>query len=110
MAVTLDLLKQSLRIDGTADDVFLTVYLKAAINNLARPIGCPPTDDFLANNPEFDTAVLMLAGHYWTHRLAVSDAALTEIPAGINSIYWPLKLEYAILKNQQESDSSGTDT
>jgi uncharacterized phage protein (predicted DNA packaging) len=105
MVVTLDQLKQSLRIDGAADDTLLSVYLSSAQKNLARPIGCEVNDDFLADNPEYDTAVLMLAGHYWTHRLGVSDVNLTEIPAGVDSLYWPLKLEYAIKKEAAENGS-----
>jgi hypothetical protein len=48
----------------------------------------------------------MLAGHYWTHRLGVSDVNLTEIPAGVDSLYWPLKLEYA---SQKEAAENGSD-
>lgn len=108
MAVTqdqLNRLKQALRIDGSADDALLSQYYETAQKSLARPIGCTVDDPFLTDNPEFDTAVLMLAAHYWSHRLPVSDVNLIEIPEGINSLYWPLKLEYAI---QQGATTDGT--
>ncbi len=97
MAVDLETLKTSLRLDGNADDALLTGYQSAAESYVKNAVG---TDDgkFYAQDavsPLYDVAVIALASGYYTFRTALSLVESYPIDLPTNSIIGQLRGLYA---------------
>lgn len=107
--LSVDLLKKQLRLDddtAAAEPELLEAYLSAAEAQVSARLGrtlyasgsqVPDTDTYgiiLVNHPDVVLAVLLLAGHYYNNREAVTEGQLTEIPLGVNALLGPLTILY----------------
>ena len=63
----LSMVKQSLRIEMTADDQLLKTLIKAARTDVMGQIG-EQIDAFYDDNETFNTLVIMETGHLYAHR------------------------------------------
>ena len=84
MAVSLEMLKNSLRVDDDADDALLTGYLDAAKSFVKNAVGAD--EDYYVNNTRFDTAVLALASTYYTYRMTSVTGTVTTMNATMNAL------------------------
>lgn len=95
--VTLDRLKNSLRIDGTADDDMLQGYLVAAQsyiqNAIGTDVGAFYTNDSVA--PLYDVAVMALASSYYNVRSSLVSTTTISVNLPVNSIIGQLRGLYA---------------
>ncbi|MBN7275510.1 hypothetical protein GNF18_10195 [Ligilactobacillus pobuzihii] len=86
----LQLVKNSLRVDGTDNDVLLKKIIVTARKNIAGQI---ETDDFsfYDDNDEFDYAVVLLTNNLYTNRLATSNQERYEVPFALENLILSLK-------------------
>lgn len=100
MALTLPDIKNALRIDIDGDDTLLTMFMNGAVQDIKTSIGDENDgmDSFWAENPLFDTAVIMLTDAYYKNRSATTDASnrqqVVEYPLGVTSMILKLKGSY----------------
>lgn len=96
---TLDELKQSLRLDGDADDQLLTGYLNAAKSYITQAVGdensVPGFYEMEGVNDLFETAVYALAGSYWTYRTSITAIAVNPVDLVVDSIIGQLRGLYS---------------
>lgn len=101
--VTLGQVRQHCRVDF--DDELLKVYAEAAeqaaedfLGRRVFPdtaaladavIGSYAGDDPMVVNQAIVAAVLLIAGHLYRNREAVSSEAATELPMGAHALLWP---------------------
>lgn len=89
MSLTVDDLKNQLRIDGTQDDTYIQELLSEAQDYI---IGAVDSSQPLANyeaHPIFDRAVALLVGHWYFNRQQTYTASRMlplSIPYGVNEI------------------------
>ncbi|MBS1007787.1 head-tail connector protein [Leuconostoc suionicum] len=97
MAVTLDNLKISLRVDSTADDDLLKAYILAAINYIKNAIGTDDDKFYDDNNISslVDVATIALASGYYTFRTSLSLVQACPVDLATNSIIAQLRGSYA---------------
>lgn len=87
-------LKDSLRIDGTDDDVLLASYLSAAKNYVKNAIDENLSQKFLELENVSDlytTAVYALASAYYNNRSALSATAIVPVDLTLRSIIGQLR-------------------
>jgi uncharacterized phage protein (predicted DNA packaging) len=110
MALQLNDFKTALRIDTDADDGLLEIFMKSASDYMKGAVG-DKVRGFYDENSRFDTAVIMLADHYYKYRSAVSDASnkqqVVEIPFGVTTLILQLKGSYACQLREQENSTNG---
>lgn len=93
----LSLTKKSLAIDDddTTFDDLLTGFINAAQNQIKGSVG---TDDgFYSQDSitdQYNSAVVLLASHWYLHRSAVSDSTKVETPLGLHYLLEDLKDSY----------------
>ncbi|WP_199181675.1 head-tail connector protein [Pantoea sp. ICBG 1758] len=86
--------------DDTSEDDLLTIYIGAAKRHVEtftrRTLYATNTDpgyesdeDRLLLDDDVRTAMLLLAGHWFANREAVSDKSLSEIPLAVNALLQP---------------------
>jgi uncharacterized phage protein (predicted DNA packaging) len=92
--------------DDTSEDLLLSRYLnssKRAVANyvnrvvywteLDRPIDPLPVPEYAIDASEdFELAVLLLVGHYYNNREAVTEANISQIPLGISFLLNPYRV------------------
>ena len=105
----LDELKQSLRLDGDADDKLLTGYLNAAKNYITQAVGdensVPGFYEMEGVNDLFETAVYALAGSYWYYRTSVTSNTVNSVDLVVDSIIGQLRGLYS--QKRDEVDDNG---
>jgi len=96
-------LKQHLRIDHDAEDALLTAYQNAAKSafelwtgrKLIYPPDKLPDKDKLKNELLLTEAIkqgaLLLIGHWYAQREAVSDKLLHQVPYAVEALWLPYK-------------------
>lgn len=102
---TLDLVKLSLRLDQDEDDSLLKTLILAARRDIMGQVG-EQIDDFFDDNQTFDTAVLILVQHLYTHREAVSTQQTFEVEMSLAYLINSLKDDYR-LKYKLFTDNGG---
>jgi hypothetical protein len=56
-------------------------------------VAVPDDDpDGVVDNPSIDQATLLIVGHWYAHREAVSEASMTEMPLGAYHLLQPYRL------------------
>lgn len=107
---SLDDLKLSLRIDGTADDEMLLRLIVTAENFIKNAINSTAdVTEFVAQpnvNPLFQTAVIAQASAYYEYRSAVSPYAATSVNLSVNAIIGQLR---GLYDSYVEGDSDEKD-
>lgn len=98
MSLMLQDLKNSLRIDGDQDDTLLRRYLDAATGYVKAAVGdeseVPGFYDEVQIVNKYETAVISLAGTYWTYRQSVSTVSAVPIDLVLQSIIGQLRGQY----------------
>jgi uncharacterized phage protein (predicted DNA packaging) len=85
-AVSLDLAKAHMKVDGTAEDELITLYIDAAETWAANYIG-KPLADFDPVPADIKHAVLKLVSYYYEVRsLATYGLSVDMAPQGVASI------------------------
>ncbi|KXU38866.1 hypothetical protein AXE65_11605 [Ventosimonas gracilis] len=96
-------LKHHLRIDHDDEDALLTAYLNAAkstfelwtARKLIMPPDTLPDKDKITNELMINDAIkqgaLLLIGHWYAHREAVSDRLLHTTPYAVEALWLPYK-------------------
>ncbi|MCT3589318.1 phage gp6-like head-tail connector protein [Levilactobacillus brevis] len=104
MAVTLEQLKNSLRIDGSADDGMLSGYLTAAQSYIQNAVGTDVADFYTAADVAslYDVAVLALASSYYNVRSSLVSTTTISVNLPVDSIIGQLRGLYA--KREEELD------
>lgn len=97
----LQLVKNSLRVDGTDNDVLLKKIIVTARKNIAGQI---ETDDlsFYDDNDEFDYAVVLLTNNLYTNRLATSNQEQYEVPFALENLILSLKEEWLVKVGEKD--------
>ena len=111
--LSVDLLQRQLRLDdeiAAAEAMLLQAYLSAAEAHISARLGrnlyaaasdIPETDGYgivLTDHPDVVLAVMLLGGHYYNNREAVTDGQLAEIPLGVAQLIGPLTILYPEIK------------
>lgn len=105
MAVSLETLKLSLRIDDSVDDVLLTGYLNSASSFIKNAVG--GKDSYYNNNSRFDTAVIALASTYYTYRMTEFTGNIKTMDAPLRALIGQMRGEVAYLEEfESEPDES----
>lgn len=105
--VTLDRLKNSLRIDGTADDDMLNGYLTAAQSYIKNAIGTDVDNFYTADGVAelYDVAVMALASSYYNVRSSLVSTTTISVNLPVNSIIGQLRGLYAKYEEGQDGES-----
>ena len=99
------MLKDSLRIDDSADDILLTGYLDTASSFIKNAVGAE--DSYYDDNSRFDTAVIALASTYYTYRMTVSIGNTQPLNATMNALIGQMRGEVASLEEfKSKSDEN----
>ena len=92
--VTLEALKQHLRVEYTADDVYLTTLIDVAEasigNTLGKPLANFATDGQLP--APLVHAIKLLCGDLYNNRESVAFAAPHEVPHSLDYLLQPYKI------------------
>lgn len=94
MSVQLDDLKNSLRIDSSADDNMLNAYLITADMYIRNAVNSDLPTDFWDRNsvaPLLYTSTLALASGYYLARTPLSQVQLYPVDLSVNSIVGQLR-------------------
>lgn len=86
--VTLAAAKAHCRVEHCDDDASITAMIAAATDHLAS-VGVDMKADPVP--PAVDHAVLMLVGHFYEHREAVSDVKTAAVEIGVDRLIQPYR-------------------
>lgn len=93
--VTLEALKQHLRVEYTADDTYLTTLIGVAEAAIGNELG-KPLADFVDDNNTLPTplvhAIKLLAGDLYNNRESVAFATPHEVPRTLDYLLQPYKV------------------
>ena len=93
--VTLEALKQHLRVEYTADDTYLTTLIDVAEAAIGNELG-KPLADFVDDNNALPTplvhAIKLLAGDLYNNRESVAFATPHEVPRTLDYLLQPYKV------------------
>ena len=93
--VTLEALKQHLRVEYTADDTYLTTLIDVAEAAIGNELG-KPLADFADDNNALPTplvhAIKLLAGDLYNNRESVAFATPHEVPRTLDYLLQPYKV------------------
>lgn len=76
-------LKNILRIDHDEDDNYLMMLQGVAQRYVTDAVDQKATTEALEQRQQFNFAVFLLVGHWYTNRLATSETNLNDIPYGV---------------------------
>lgn len=86
--VTLEILKQNLRIEDDFDDTLLTINLNAAANYVTGITGIKND----ANAPDgYKMCVILIASTYYTNRESFTSNSVNKIPYGVSALMQTLR-------------------
>lgn len=95
MAVTMQEVKDNLRIDHDFDDDLIKRFLNAAEKYIKDSVTLSPNrEPYFADNALYDLGVILLASHYYESRLAATEKEVKEIPYGVTSFITQLEAAY----------------
>lgn len=85
--LTLDQIKNNLRIDHSMDDEYLQMLNDTAVAFMLGAIEVkePPTD------PRFDIATMFLIANWYENREGVTTAQMSEVPFGVTALIHQLR-------------------
>jgi uncharacterized phage protein (predicted DNA packaging) len=86
-AVALDQAKAHLRVTWTEDDAYITGIIEAA-EDYVQSAGVAFASPL---QPAVRHAVLLIVGHHYNNREAVTDASVREMPFGVNALLQPYR-------------------
>ena len=93
--VTLEALKQHLRVEYTADDTYLTTLIDVAEAAIGNELG-KPLADFVDDNNALPTplvhAIKLLAGDLYNNRESVAPVNMHEVPRTLDYLLQPYKV------------------
>lgn len=97
--VTLEQVKHQCRIEHDDEDVLLAGYIAAARDHVQMyldrniyEVAIPDDDpDGVIDNPSIDQATLLMIGHWYAHREAVSESSMNEMPMGTYCLLQPYR-------------------
>ena len=97
--VTLEQVKFQCRIEHDDEDALLAGYMAAArdhvqmyLDRTIYEVAVPDDDpDGVIDNPSIDQATLLIVGHWYAHREAVSESSMTEMPLGAYHLLQPYR-------------------
>lgn len=97
---TLEELRQQCRIEDDSGDTLLTLYAEAARGAaerfLNRPLVTEGEDisgDALPLTPDIKLALMMMVGHWYANREAVSPEQLTPVPFSYRALLEPYRFK-----------------
>lgn len=97
----LELVKNSLRVDGADNDVLLKKIINTARKNIAGQIQ-EEDSSFYENNDEFDYAVVLLTNNLYTNRLATSNQEQFEVPFALENLILSLKEQWLVKTGEDD--------
>lgn len=86
--VTLEILKQNLRIEDNFDDNLLTINLNAASKYVTGVTGIENDTNAPA---EYKMCVILIASTYYTNRESFTSNAVNRIPYGVSALMQNLR-------------------
>lgn len=92
--VTLEALKQHLRVEFTADDAYLTTLIDVAEVAIGNELG-KPLSEYAADNTlptPLQHAIKLLAGDLYNNRESVAFATPHEVPRTLDYLLQPYKV------------------
>ena len=96
--VTIEQVKYQCRIEHDDEDVLLAGYIAAArdhvqmhLDRTIYELAVPDDADGVVDNPSIDQATLLIVGHWYAHREAVSESSMTEMPMGAYHLLQPYR-------------------
>lgn len=100
MTPTIEELRQQCRIDDEGEDNLLTLYAQAArkaaetfLNRALVEDGQETTGDALSLTPDIKLALMMMVGHWYANREAVSPEQLTPVPFSYRALLEPYRFK-----------------
>ncbi|WP_392421366.1 head-tail connector protein [Edwardsiella piscicida] len=100
MMPTLDELRQQCRIDDKSEDALLMIYAGAAkvaaetfLNRSLVTEGEDISGDALPLTPDIKLALMMMVGHWYTNREAVSPEQLMPVPFSYRALLEPYRFK-----------------
>lgn len=87
MAVTVDSIKQSLRIDLSDDDTIIQTYIDTAVAYIQNAVDSTHTVEQLETYPQFNFAVSLLVQFWYSNR----DTDMKETPYQVVSMIQQLR-------------------
>lgn len=97
--VTLEQVKFQCRIEHEDEDVLLAGYMAAARDHIQQhldrtiyELAVPDDDEYgVVDNASIDQATLLIVGHWYAHREAVSESSMIEVPMGAKALLQPYR-------------------
>ena len=97
--VTLEQVKFQCRIEHEDEDALLAGYMAAARDHIQQHLDrtiyelvVPDDDEYgVVDNASIDQATLLIVGHWYAHREAVSESSMTEMPLGAYHLIQPYR-------------------
>lgn len=93
--MTLEEMKNFLRVDHDFDDKFIELTMKSSMKYVKNAITSEENNSFFEDNELYDLAVFMLTGHWYEKKVAAVEKPLSEIPFGVISIIQQLRGMYS---------------
>lgn len=105
MIINLETVREHCRIDAddTSEDSLLTIYIGAAKRHIEKwtrrnlyetnaDAGFDTDDDRLLLDDDIRLVILLLVGHWYANREAVSEQKKSEIPLAVDALLQPYKV------------------
>lgn len=97
--VTLEQVKFQCRIEHEDEDALLAGYMAAARDHIQQHLdrtiyesAVPDDDEYgVVDNASINQAILLIVGHWYAHREAVSESSMIEVPMGAKALLQPYR-------------------
>ncbi|KMT58903.1 head-tail connector protein [Paenilisteria newyorkensis] len=98
------IIKKHLKVEHEFDDDLISqIYLPTAQSEIKGAVTFQDDTAFFKDRSTFNTAVLLLLGHYYENRKATSLNNMNEIPFGVDSLIQRLRGEYSKWKSDNST-------